>query len=52
MRSIFKNLVTTIFGCITGLPIIVSGIQSHDPKTIITGAGVFLIGLFSKDHNK
>jgi hypothetical protein len=52
MKSIFKNLITTALGCFTGLPIIVQGIQTHDTKSIITGAGVFLIGLFSKDHNK
>ena len=52
MKSIFKNIVTTIVGAFTGLPLVVTGVQTHDPKTLITGLGVFLIGLFSKDHNK
>lgn len=52
MKHIFKNVITTIIGAFTGLPIIVTGVQTHDPKTIISGVGLFLIGLFSKDHNK
>jgi len=52
MKTIFKNILTTLIGAVTGLPIVVNGIQTHDHKTIITGIGVFLIGLFSKDHNK
>jgi hypothetical protein len=52
MKSILKHIYTTLIGTFTGLPIIVSGIQSHDTKTIISGVGLFLIGLFSKDHNK
>ena len=52
MKSIFKNIITTIVGAFTGLPLVVGGLQTHDTKTLITGIGVFLIGLFSKDHNK
>jgi len=52
MKNIFKHILTTVVGAVTGLPIIVNGIQTHDTKTLITGVGVFLIGLFSKDHNK
>jgi len=52
MKNIFKHILTTISGTIAGLPLIVNGIQNNDLKTIVTGAGVFLIGLFSKDHNK
>lgn len=51
-KHILKNLLTTVVGAFTGLPLVVNGVQTHDTKTIITGIGVFLIGLFSKDHNK
>lgn len=51
-KNIFKHLLTTIVGAFTGLPVVVNGIQTHDTKTILTGLGVFLVGLFSKDHNK
>jgi len=50
-KSILKNIVTTILGSITGLPVIYNGIETHSKETIITGVGLFLIGLFSKDHN-
>jgi hypothetical protein len=52
MKNIFKNILTTIVGAFTGLPLVVSGVQTHDTTTLITGIGVFLIGLFSKDHNQ
>lgn len=51
MKSILKNIKTTIFGSFTGLPILVNGVQHKDISQIITGIGLFLIGLFSKDHN-
>jgi len=52
MKTILKNILTTVIGAFTGVPLVVSGVQTHDTKTIITGVAVFLIGLFSKDHNK
>jgi hypothetical protein len=52
MKNIFKHILTTVIGAFTGLPLVVNGIQAHDTKTLITGLGVFLLGLFSKDHNK
>ena len=52
MKSIFKNILTTIVGAFTGLPILVNGVQTHNTSSIITGIGVFLIGLLSKDHNQ
>jgi len=51
-RNIFKHILTTIVGSFTGLPVIVSGIQNHDTNTLLSGIGIFLIGLFSKDHDK
>ena len=51
-KNLFKHILTTIVGCFTGLPLVVNGIQNHDSNTLLTGLGVFLVGLFSKDHNK
>jgi hypothetical protein len=51
-NNVFKHILTTIVGAFTGLPVFVNGIQHHDNNSIITGIGIFLVGLFSKDHNK
>jgi len=51
-KTIWKNIVTTVAGCFAGLPILINGISTHNIETIISGAGIFLLGLFSKDaHN-
>ena len=51
-KHILKNIWTSIVGCIAGLPTIMIGIQTHDTKTIILGAGVLVTGLIAKDANK
>jgi hypothetical protein len=51
MKSIFKNIKTTLFGCIAGLPTIAEGAQSHNIGHILAGIGALLLGLFAKDHN-
>ena len=48
-KHILKNVWTTIAGAFAGVPVIISGIQAHDAQQIITGFGVLLIGLLSKD---
>ena len=50
-RTIFKNIKTTLVGSFTGLPILIQGIQNGSINSIITGAGLFFIGLLSKDHD-
>lgn len=51
-KPIFKNIYTTLAGCFAGVPVIIEGVNTGNPKTIITGIGVFLLGLISKDaHN-
>jgi hypothetical protein len=51
MKTILKNLKTTLAGSIAGLPIILQGIQSKDISSIIAGIGILLTGLLAKDHN-
>jgi len=51
MRNIFRNIKTTLFGCITGLPTIVEGAKTHNLTHIIAGIGALLLGLFAKDSD-
>jgi uncharacterized membrane protein len=51
MKKVLKNIKTTIFGAFAGLPILVEGIAHKNFIQIITGASIFLTGLFAKDHN-
>lgn len=52
LRHILSNALTTIAGAFTGLPIAIEGIKSGNVQTAVTGFGVFLIGLLSKDAHK
>ena len=49
MKHILKNLKTSIFGAVAGLPIIAEGIQSKNVAQIISGLGALLVGLLAKD---
>ena len=49
MKKILKNLKTSIFGAVAGLPIIAEGIQDKNIVQIISGLGALLIGLMAKD---
>lgn len=49
MKNILKNLKTSIFGAVAGLPIIAEGIQSKNVVQIISGLGALLVGLLAKD---
>lgn len=51
MRNIFRNIKTTLFGTIAGLPTIVEGVQTHSISHILAGLGALLLGLFAKDHD-
>lgn len=51
MKVILKNIWTTLAGAFAGVPIIVSGVKTHDVQQIISGFGVLLVGLLSKDAN-
>lgn len=51
MKSIFRNIKTSLFGAVAGLPLIVEGVASKDWAKIATGLGTLLIGLFAKDSN-
>lgn len=49
MKKILKNIKTTIFGAIAGLPQIFEGIAEKDFAKLIVGVGTLAIGLFAKD---
>lgn len=49
MKRVLKNIKTTIFGAFAGLPILVQSIAEKNIIGIITGASIFLTGLFAKD---
>lgn len=49
MKKILKNIKTTIFGAIAGLPQIFEGIAEKDLGKLIVGVGTLAIGLFAKD---
>lgn len=52
MRRILKNIKTTIFGAVAGLPQIIEGIAHKDVSKIIIGAATFAVGLFAKDDEQ
>jgi hypothetical protein len=49
MKRVLKNIKTTIVGAFAGLPLLIQGIAGKNVMEIITGAGIFLTGLFAKD---
>lgn len=51
MKKLFKNIKTTVFGAVAGLPLLVEGIATKDFAKIFSGIGALLVGLFAKDHD-
>jgi hypothetical protein len=51
-KHILNNIFTTAAGAFAGLPVFIEGVKTGDKNSMITGFGVFLIGLLSKDANK
>jgi hypothetical protein len=51
MKRFFKNIKTTLFGAVAGLPLIVDGIAQKNIGTILSGLGALLVGLFAKDSS-
>ena len=51
MKIFLKNLKTSIFGAIAGLPLIEQGIQQKNIALIIAGIGTLITGLLAKDHD-
>ena len=49
-KHIFNNIVTTLAGAFTGLPVIIEGIKTGNTNATLTGFGVLLLGLLSKDE--
>ena len=52
MKTILKNIKTSIAGSIAGLPVIINGIAQKDILQVISGLGMLIVGLLAKDaHN-
>jgi hypothetical protein len=49
MKKILKNIKTTLFGAIAGLPQVLEGIAEKDLTKIVVGIGTLAVGLFAKD---
>ena len=51
MKNIFRNLKTTLFGSVAGIPTIIEGVEQKNILHILAGLGALLLGLFAKDHD-
>ena len=51
MRHIFKNIKTSLFGSVAGLPLVVEGISKKDYALVISGVATLVLGLMAKDHD-
>jgi len=51
MRNILKNIKTSLFGSVAGLPLVVEGISSKDYSLVISGVATLILGLMAKDHD-
>ena len=49
MKTILKNIKTSIAGSIAGLPVIIEGINQKNIIQIISGIGILIVGLLAKD---
>jgi hypothetical protein len=53
MKTILKNIKTSLAGSIAGLPMILEGFASNNWVQIISGIGILITGLLAKDaHNE
>lgn len=53
IQSIIKNWLTSVFGGVAGVPLIVAGFAANpdDWNMIIAGIGAFIVGLAAKQAN-
>lgn len=49
MKTILKNIKTSIAGSIAGLPLILDGLATKNWVQIISGIGILITGLLAKD---
>lgn len=49
MKTILKNIKTSLAGSIAGLPMILDGLASKNWVHIISGIGILITGLLAKD---
>jgi len=53
VKGFILNWLTSVFGAVAGVPLIIDGLTSipRDWTKVITGVGAFLVGLFAKDSS-
>ena len=51
MRHILKNIKTSFFGSIAGLPLVADGLARKDAAMIVSGVATLILGLMAKDHD-
>jgi hypothetical protein len=51
MKRILRNIKTSLFGSIAGLPMITEGIAHKNWTMLISGIGILLTGLLAKDND-
>jgi hypothetical protein len=49
LNNAVHSIWTSLAGSITGITEITIGVKTNDPSKIITGVGLLLLGLFSKE---
>ena len=51
MKNIIKNIKTSLFGSVAGLPLVVDGIAKKDYSLVVSGIATLVLGLMAKDHD-
>ena len=51
MKRILKNIKTSFFGCVAGLPQIGEGLAEKNWIKIVSGIGILVTGLLAKDSD-
>lgn len=51
MKHIFKNIKTSFFGSIAGLPMVIDGLAKKDIAMVVSGVATLVLGLMAKDHD-
>ena len=51
MKRILKNIKTSFFGSVAGLPLIGDGLAEKDWIKVVSGLGIMITGLLAKDSD-
>jgi hypothetical protein len=52
INNTIKDLSTSLIGAIAGLPTIIEGVTTKDYNKIVSGFGVFIMGLIMNSKTK